>query len=103
MVPECFRYFSISLYFPKGSNLKPKFDKGIDRLNQAGLINKWKEDEMDKLSKSLEVLSSSNLDKKALETKDVLVAFVIAGIGAALSLLAFVAEYLCGCFCHHAS
>ena len=91
MVPECWKKFPIVLYFPKGSKLVSKFDNVIGRLNQAGIIQKWKKDEMDEvaLKKKLEFVSLGN---EVLSLEDLSVAFGVAGFGTLISFITFAAE-----------
>ena len=83
----------MTLYFPKESSLVSDFDRVIGRLNSAGLIDKWKRDEMDKVSleRSTETLL---VEREILSAEDVSVAFMVIGLGILFAVAAFVGEVI---------
>ena len=98
IVPECWKHYSISLYFPRDSKIAADFDREIGRLIQSGLIHKWKKDEMDKVTQTRNPQSFS-LGRDTLMIEDIIVSFIVLVIGYVLSCLAFLVELVLTSFC----
>ena len=47
---ECYQFWHITFFLPKRSQYKDKFDILIMRMNDMGIINKFYQNEMDKIS-----------------------------------------------------
>ena len=94
IVSECWNTYHTVLYFHRSNRaLLDRFNPLIDRLREAGLPEKWKTVEMDRVAK---LAATSNrrgtLDRKSLNLKNLSVAFAVLGFGALFSVTSFVAE-----------
>ena len=95
IMKECWNYFPISFVLPKHSPYTELFSLKIHQLNEAGLIDKWKRDEMDKVAKLAEQGNGAKLTLvRPLSIDDVQIPFMLLGISGILCIFVFLLELL---------
>lgn len=90
---DCIINMPVSIGLQKNSPIKPRVDKLIRKVLEAGLIEKWINDVMQKISN--EKNDRNDQGKKALmNLKKMYGALVVLGIGYVLGLFALIGEIL---------
>lgn len=89
IMKECAVNMPISIGLEKNSPLKPRFDKLLRRLIEAGLVSKW-------LSEALRNYESSvdEPEEALMDLKKMYGAFVALGIGYFISVIALCGEII---------
>ena len=101
IMDECWNNYHTVLYFHKNENseLLDKFNPLIDRLREAGMPDKWKRDEMDRVARlASDTGDKTGLDRRPLGLRNLAVAFSVLGLGLALSVLSFFGEQIFSCW-----
>lgn len=89
IMKECAVNMPISIGFEKNSPLKPRFDRLLRRLIEAGLVSKW-------LSEAVRNYESNEAESEEalMDLKKMYGAFVALGIGYFISVVALFAEFI---------
>lgn len=87
---ECAIHMPISIGLDKNSPLKPRMDKLLRRIIEAGLVSKWLADSIQNLDFTNEVDSQDAL----INLKKLYGVLVALGIGFATATLALISELL---------
>lgn len=86
---ECAVNMPVSIGLEKNSPIKPKFDRLLRRLIEAGLVSKW-------LSETVRNYEASEVEPEEalMDLKKMYGAFVALGIGYFISIVALIAELI---------
>ena len=96
IMKECWNYFPIGFVLPKASPHTESFSYKIHQLKEAGLIDKWKRDEVDKVQRSVDEANHAKITLLyPLSMDDMQVPFFLLGISYIVCLLVFILENLC--------
>lgn len=89
LMRECAVNMPISIGLEKNSPIKPKFDRLLRRLIEAGLVSKW-------LSEAARHYESSEVEPQEglMDLKKMYGVFVALGIGYFISIVALVGEII---------
>ncbi|XP_055542534.1 uncharacterized protein LOC129728143 [Wyeomyia smithii] len=90
IMEQCAIHMPISIGLEKNSPLKPKVDKYVRALVEAGLTNKWLADAIEEFQSNIELPPQ----EATMDLKKLTAAFIALTIGYGLALLAFAAEKL---------
>ncbi|XP_064115161.1 glutamate receptor ionotropic, kainate glr-3-like [Macrobrachium nipponense] len=82
---------ALAFFAKKNTPWKGKFDVGIQRLVEAGLVNKWYNDIMDDNTGQL-VVQPSSTKERPLNIANLQGAFLILALGLAVTFIIFLAE-----------
>ena len=100
---ECVVSYQVALGTPKGSVFTDKFSSVIQRLKEAGLIDKWIADKMDEIERqnsrggsSNNSSSSSGAGSKAWTLSQLQAPFMICGMFMGLAMASFGTELAIG-------
>ncbi|XP_066958482.1 probable glutamate receptor [Macrobrachium rosenbergii] len=83
---------ALAFFVNKNTPWKGKFDVGIQRLVEAGLVNKWYNDIMEDNTGQLAIQPSS-VKERPLNIANLQGAFLILALGLTMTLIIFLAEY----------
>ncbi|EAT43539.1 AAEL005039-PA, partial [Aedes aegypti] len=90
IMEECAVHMPISIGLEKNSPLKPKVDKYVRALVEAGLTKKWLADAIEEFQSNVEIPPQ----EATMDLQKLTAAFIALAIGYGVSLLAFSAEKL---------
>lgn len=89
IMKECAVNMPISIGLEKNSPLKPKLDKLLRRIIEAGLVSKWLSEAVRNIESSVDEPQEALMDLKKMYG-----AFVALGIGYFISIVALVGEII---------
>lgn len=89
IMKECAVNMPISIGLEKNSPLKPRFDKLLRRLIEAGLVSKWLSEAVRNYESNVDEPEEALMDLKKMYG-----AFVALGIGYFISVMALVGEVI---------
>lgn len=89
---ECWIHNLVGVVLPKNSSLTAAFSEAVGRLIEAGLIKKWKQDEMDRVARKFTVKRIHVNEDIPLGLEHLQGSFYIWALLNGLALVAFVSE-----------
>ena len=93
---QCWRHNLIALIVLKNTPLFRIFSRKILFLTQAGLVNKWKKEELDKVAHKLKFKARSVSASRSLQLPDFKGLFALWGLCYGISILVWLLEICIG-------
>ena len=81
IMKECFVPFSVAFALQKDSIYTNKFNVKMNQLIEGGFINKWLNDEFDKVAKKADIGASTVAEPLTIDNVQVYKCFVFLGSG----------------------